>query len=296
MKKTSGDRVFDAFNAVFMTLIIVVMLYPFWNTVIMSFNDAVDSIKGSLYVWPRKFSMFNYQSIFKTDVLFRAFGISVARTVITTAAGIACSGLFAYVLSRKRFVLRGFLTTLLVLTMYVNAGIIPQYYLYRSLGLINNFWVYVLPSLISAFNVIVMRTYINSLPESLIESAKIDGAGELRVCVRIIFPLCLPVMATIALFVAVMSWNSWFDSFIYAPKQNLSTLQYEMMKILSSSMTTGSGMQVDYLAESSGSRNMVTPNSLRSAMTVIATIPILCVYPFLQKYFVKGLNVGSVKE
>jgi putative aldouronate transport system permease protein len=294
MRKSIGDKIIDVVIAFFMLIVVVVMLYPLWNTMITSFNEARDSIKGSLYLWPRKLTLFNYQSVFKTDKVYNAFVVSVSRTVITTALNVFFSGLLAYVLSRKEFVFRKFLTSFMVMTMYINAGLIPQYFLYRSLGLIDNFWVYVLPSLVGAFNVIVIRTYINSLPPSLVESAKIDGASELKTYFSIIFPLCMPVMATVALWVAVGSWNSWFDSFIFAPKQELSTLQYEMMKILSSSMQSGV-RQPDYLAESHTSRSMVTPNSLRAAMTMVATVPILCVYPFLQKYFVT-VNIGSVKE
>ena len=295
MRKSFGDKIIDVIIAFFMFLIVIVMLYPLWNTLIVSFNEARDSIKGGLYLWPRKWSLFNYQSIFKTDKIFKAFLVSVSRTVLTTVLNVFFSGLLAYVLIRKEFVFRRFLTVFMVMTMYINAGLIPQYFLYRNLGLINSFWVYILPSLVGAFNVIVIRTYINSLPPSLVESAKIDGASEMRIYFNIIFPLCLPVLATVALWVAVGSWNSWFDSFIFAPKQELSTLQYEMMKIISSSMQTGV-RQPDYLAEASQqSRNMVTPNSLRAAMTMVATVPILIVYPFLQKYFVT-VNIGSVKE
>lgn len=295
MKKSFGDKVIDAIIVFIMCIIMVVMLYPMWNTLIVSFNDARDSIKGGLYLWPRKWTLYNYQSIFRTDKIFRAFLISVARTVITTILNVFLSGLLAYVLSRKEFVFRRFMTVFMVMTMYINAGLIPQYFLYRSLGLINTFWVYILPSLVGAFNVIVIRTYINSLPASLVESAKIDGASDMRIYFSIIIPLSLPVLATVALWVAVGAWNSWFDSFIFAPKQELSTLQYEMMKIIASSMQTGV-KQPDYLAESSQqSRNMVTPNSLRAAMTMVATVPILIVYPFLQKYFVT-VNIGSVKE
>ena len=295
MRKSFGDKIIDVFIVFFMFMVIVVMVYPLWNTLIVSFNDARDSIKGGLYLWPRKWSLFNYQSIFKTDKIFKAFLISVSRTVLTTVLNVFLSGLLAYVLSHKDFVFRRFLTVFMVKTMYINAGLIPQYFLYRSLGLINSFWVYILPSLVGAFNVIVIRSYINSLPPSLVESAKIDGASEMRIYFSIIFPLCLPVLATVALWVAVGSCNSWFDSFIFAPKQELSTLQYEMMKIIASSMQTGV-RQPDYLAEQSQqSRNMVTPNSLRAAMTMVATVPILIVYPFLQKYFVT-VNIGSVKE
>ncbi|NLG89651.1 MAG: carbohydrate ABC transporter permease [Clostridiaceae bacterium] len=295
MRKSLGDKIIDGIIVFFMCLIVIAMIYPMWNTLIVSFNDARDSIKGGLYLWPRKWSLFNYQSIFKTDKIFKAFLISVSRTVLTTILNVFFSGLLAYVLSHKDFVFRRFLTVFMVMTMYINAGLIPQYFLYRSLGLINTFWVYILPSLVGAFNVIVIRTYINSLPASLVESAKIDGASEMRIYFSIIIPLCLPVLATVALWVAVGAWNSWFDSFIFAPKQELSTLQYEMMKIIASSMQTGV-RQPDYIAEASQqSRNMVTPNSLRAAMTMVATVPILIVYPFLQKYFVT-VNIGSVKE
>lgn len=294
MRKSIGDKIIDLVIAFFMCMVIVVMLYPLWNTLITSFNDARDSIKGSLYLWPRSWTLFNYQSVFKTDKVYNAFLVSVARTVITMVLNVLFSGLIAYVLSHKEFVFRRFMTVFLVMTMYVNAGLIPQYFLYRNLSLINSFWVYILPALVGPFNVIVIRTYINSLPPSLVESARIDGANELKIYFRIIFPLCLPVLATVALWVAVGSWNSWFDSFIFAPKQELSTLQYEMMKILSSSMQSGV-RQPDYLAESQTSRSMVTPNSLRAAMTIVATVPILVVYPFLQKYFVT-INIGSVKE
>jgi len=294
MRKSIGDKIIDVIIAFIMLLIVIVMLYPLWNTLIISFNEARDSIKGSLYLWPRSWTLFNYQSVFKTDKIFNAFVVSVSRTVLTTVLNVFFSGLLAYVLSRKEFVFRRFLTVFMVMTMYINAGLIPQYFLYRSLGLIDRFWVYILPSLVGAFNVIVIRTYINTLPVSLVESAKIDGAGEMKIYFNIIFPLCLPVLATVALWVAVGAWNSWFDSFIFAPKQDLSTLQYEMMKILSSSMQSGV-RQPDYLAESNTSRSMVTPNSLRAAMTMVATVPILVVYPFLQKYFVT-VNIGSVKE
>ena len=294
MRKSNGDRIIDAFIVLFMLIVVVVMLYPLWNTLITSFNDARDSIKGSLYLWPRIWTLFNYQSVFKTEKVFNAFIVSVARTVITMVLNVFLSGLLAYVLSHKEFIFRRFLTVFMVMTMYINAGLIPQYFLYRSLGLIDSFWVYILPALVGAFNVIVIRTYINSLPGSLVESAKIDGATEMKIYFSIIFPLCLPVLATVALWVAVGSWNSWDDSFLFSPKQELSTLQYEMMKILSSSMQSGV-RQPDYLAASQQSRSMVTPNSLRAAMTIVATVPILVVYPFLQKYFVT-VNIGSVKE
>ena len=290
MKRSLGEKIGDVTIITSMCLIIIIMLFPIWNTLVVSFNEARDSLKGSLYLWPRDWTLFNYQSVFKTDKVFNAFLISVYRTLITLVVNVLLSSLLAYILSRKEFVFRKFLTTFMVITMYINAGLIPQYFLYRDLKLIDRFWVYILPTMVSAFNVIVIRTYINTLPDSLVESAKIDGASEMRIFLQIIIPLCLPVMATVALWAAVGAWNDWFTSFIFAPKQNLSTLQYEMMKILSSSMQSGV-RQPDYMASSMQTRSMVTPNSLRAAMT---TVPILIVYPFLQKYFVT-VNIGGVK-
>ncbi|NMA33878.1 MAG: carbohydrate ABC transporter permease [Clostridiaceae bacterium] len=296
MRKSIGDKIVDVIIVLFMLFIIIVMLYPMWNTLAVSFNDARDSIKGGIYLWPRKWSFYNYQSVFRTDKVFNAFLISVARTVLTTILNVFFSGLLAFVLSHRDFVLKRFTTIFMLMTMYINAGLIPTYFLYRNLGLINKFWVYILPALVGAFNVIVIRTYINSLPPSLTESAKIDGATEMKTYFHIIIPMCMPVLATVALWVAVGAWNSWFDSYIFATKQSLSTLQYEMMKIISSSMQQGASQQPDYLQKSSEAQSsMVTPNSLRAAMTMVATVPILVVYPFLQKYFVT-VNIGSVKE
>jgi putative aldouronate transport system permease protein len=181
--------------------------------------------------------------------------------------------------------------------MYFNAGLIPYYFLIKDLHLLNQFLVYIIPGLVSAFNMIVIRTYIQTLPESLIESAKVDGAGDFRIFLTIVLPLCQPVLATVALFVAVGQWNSWFDTFLFASsKQELSTLQYELMKLLSSSMNSNSNPAVAAGADPEAARNMVTPVSIRAAITIVASMPILIVYPFLQKYFVVGMQLGSVKE
>ncbi|MCL2078254.1 MAG: carbohydrate ABC transporter permease [Oscillospiraceae bacterium] len=295
MKRTTLEKVFDVINIFGMFLIVVIMLYPIWNTLVISFNDARDTIRGGITLWPRVWSMFNYQSVFKNEYLLDAFFVSVVRTVISVVINVLSAGLLAYILSRNEFVLRKFLTIFMILTMYVSAGLIPQFFLIRDLGLYNNFWVYVLPGMVGPFNVIVVRTYIKSLPGSLVEAAKIDGAGELRIFLSIIFPLCLPVLATIALWVGVGAWNSWFDSFIFAPAQQHSTLQYELMKMLSASMQFGANQAPEYMMPGQEMRNIVTPNSIRAAMTIVATVPILFVYPFLQKYFVT-VNIGSVKE
>nr|WP_189024870.1 carbohydrate ABC transporter permease [Paenibacillus albidus] len=287
---------FNTFNTLFMIFLVIVTLYPFLNTIVVSFNAGNDTIRGGIYLWPRQFTMQNYNAVFASGTIYNAFLISVARTVLSTLLNIFLTTMLAYTLSRREYVFRKPITTIFVLTMYFNAGLIPNYFLMKDLHLINNFLVYVLPSMISAFNLIVIRTYIGTIPESLVESSRIDGAGDFKIFWRIIFPLCKPVLATIALFVAVGAWNSWFDAFLYtSSRQELSTLQYELMKLLSSSVNANSNPSV---ANGVGAEHatQVTPISIRAAVTVVASVPILMVYPFMQKYFVVGLNVGSVKE
>lgn len=293
------DFLFDSFTKLILIILAVVTLYPFWNTVVVSFNDATDTIRGGLTFWPRKVNLQNYKAVFASGTIYRAFLVSVSRVILSTMGNIFLTSMLAYALSRKEYVLRKQLTFVLILSMYVSAGLIPYYFLIRSLGLINSFWVYVVPGLVNAFNFIVIRTYMGTIPDSLTESARIDGAGDFKIFIRIVFPLITPVLATVALFVAVGNWNAWFDTMIFASgRQDLSTLQYELMKFLASSQNQARsaadvgamGMAKDYAA------SIVTPASIRAAITVVAAAPILVVYPFLQRYFVIGLTVGGVKE
>ncbi|WP_019908508.1 carbohydrate ABC transporter permease [Paenibacillus sp. HW567] len=290
---------FHSFNTVFMICLVLVTLYPFINTIAVSFNAGNDTIRGGIYLWPRVWTTQNYKAIFASGTIYNAFWISVARTVLSTILNIFLTTMLAYTLSRKEYVFRKPITVIFVLTMYFSAGLIPGYFLIKDLNLLGSFWVYIFPSMISAFNMIVIRTYIGTLPESLMESARIDGAGDFKIFMRVVFPLCKPVLATIALFVAVGAWNSWFDAFIYtSSKQSLSTLQYELMKLLSTTMNSNSNPNVaaGVGMDKDSARAMVTPISIRAAITIVASLPILVVYPFMQKYFVVGLNVGSVKE
>jgi len=287
--------VFHTVNTLFLLLISFITLYPFWNTIAVSVNEAMDTIRGGVTFLPRKFTMYNYEVLFRTDAIPRAFLISVARTLINLVTSVFFTAMIAFALSRQEFVLRKPLTFILVLSMYVNAGLIPTFLLIRNLGMYNSFWVYIVPGIVNAFNFVVMRTYMRSIPESIIESARIDGYGDFYIFVRIILPLCLPVLATIGLFVAVGAWNSWFDTMVYnSGNTKLHTLQYKLMEYLQSSQTQGrtaaDSMSLSY------QQNTVTPMSIRAAITVIASLPILVVYPFMQRYFVVGLNVGGVKE
>ncbi len=293
--RTREDLFLDTLIYLFLIFLTFITIYPFLNVLAISLNDAIDSNRGLLGIWPRKFTLYNFQNILSDHQIYHATMISILRTVIGTVLGLTASTVFAYVLSRKDFFLRKFLTAFVLITMYLNAGILPIFFLYRELNLINNFLVYVIPGMVTAFNVIVIKKFIEQLPDSLVESARIDGAGELRILVQIIVPLSLPILATIALFIAVYQWNAWFDTFLYASsRESLSTLQYELMKTLQSAMRNMGSSSVDYVQ--SATSQMTTPQSVRAAMTIIATAPILVVYPFLQKYFVKGLTLGGVKE
>ena len=216
----------------------------------------------------------------------------VARTLIVTLLSLAANAILAFIVSRKRFLFQREVSLFWVITMYVNGGMIPTFLLYKGLGLTNNFWVYVIPGMVSAFNMLVIRTYMNGIPDSLEESAQLDGAGYSTIFLKIYSPLCKPVYATVALFVAVGQWNSWFDAMLYnRMSSNLTTLQYELMKLLSS--VTNQGTSAEAMKNAAGT---VTPTSVRAAATIITMLPIICIYPFLQKYFVAGLTLGGVKE
>jgi putative aldouronate transport system permease protein len=292
IRKSPADITFIIINTTLLTLFCVFTLYPILNTLAISFNEAVDTLTGGIYLLPRKFTIQNYKTVFNMSSLMRGAYISVSRTVIATVLHMILTALLAYVLTRKEFLLNKFVSLFYVLTMYVNGGLIPGFILFRNLGLTNSFWVYIIPGAISAFNMIVIRTYMNGLPDSLVESAQVDGAGHMRIFWKIILPLCKPVMATVALFIAVGHWNSWFDAMIYnSGRPDLTTLQYELMKLLSSvSQQTGDPNTAQHTA------NMVTPESIRAAASIITALPIVCLYPFLQRYFVTGLTIGGVKE
>jgi len=293
--------IFTTLNTCYLLFLCVVMLYPMLNTLAISFNEPLDTVRGGIYILPRKFTLYNYYVVLNMDTIYNAFYISVTKTIVIVVTNLVFTSMLAYTLSRKEYIFRKFITTVFVLTMYFNAGLIPNYLLIKNLGMINTFSVYWIPHIVSAFNLIVIRTYIKTLPESLIESARIDGAKEFRIYWQIVMPLIVPTLATIALFVAVGSWNSWFDTFLYnSGKPELSTLQYELQKLLATTMTAstraGAPAGGAVSAAQAGSSNVSTPQSIRAAITIITAVPILFVYPFLQRYFIHGLAIGSVKE
>lgn len=292
IKTSAWDKVFVVCNTLFMVAFVVITLYPVLNTLAISFNDGTDALRGGIYLWPRKWTLKNYITVLQKQNLITGAYITVARTVSGTLLALAANAILAFIVSRKNFLFKRELSLFWVITMYVNGGMIPTFLLYRGLHLTNSFWVYIIPGMFSAFNMLVIRTYMAGIPDSLEESAQLDGAGYTTIFLKIISPLCKPVYATVALFVAVGQWNSWFDAMLYnRMSSNLTTLQYELMKLLSS--VTNQGTSAEAMKNAAGT---VTPTSVRAAATILTMLPIICLYPFLQRYFVTGLTIGGVKE
>ena len=292
IKTSVWDKVFVVCNTLFMVLFVIITLYPVLNTLAISFNDGTDALRGGIYLWPRKWTLQNYSTVLQRQNLITGAYITVARTVLGTLLALAANAVLAFIVSRKDFLFKRELSLFWVITMYVNGGMIPTFLLYRGLHLTNSFWVYVIPGMFSAFNMLVIRTYMAGIPDSLEESAQLDGAGYTTIFLKIISPLCKPVYSTVAHFVAVGQCNSWFDAMLYnRMSSNLTTLQYELMKLLSS--VTNQSASAEAMKNAAGT---VTPTSVRAAATILTMLPIVCLYPFLQRYFVTGLTIGGVKE
>ncbi len=290
VKSTKSEKAFDYVLLVFCLFLIVITVYPFLNVLAISLNDSMDTMRNVNFIIPRKFTLSNYTYIFRENNLGGAFVMSVVKTVVGVVLGVICTSMLAYVLSRKDFYFNKFFTIIFIITMYVSGGMIPEYLLLtRTLKLGNNFWVYIIPGIIWVYNVILMRSFIEGLPIALQEAAKLDGANDFTIWYKVILPLCTPSLATVALFIAVGQWNSFMDTYLYA--RDLPTLQYVLYEIMEQAT-----IQIDPHAVSSQMTNAVSPMSVRMAITIVATVPILVVYPFLQKYFVGGMTLGAVKD
>jgi putative aldouronate transport system permease protein len=283
---------FGAINAAFMLLVCACTLYPFLYIVTSSLS-AFNASASGLSLIPRSFTTDNYARVLADPLIFSGFRNTILRTALGTALSLLAVFALAYPLSKKYLPNRNLWTGLVVFTMFFSGGLIPSYLLVRGLGLLDKPWALVLPELISAYNLVIVRNYMQTIPSSLEESAKMDGANDIAILFRIILPICKPIIATIALWVAVWHWNAWFDCMIYITKPALEVLQLVMRRIViqgSDQLTEmlGRGMAMDM-------DQYITPEGLKSATIIVTTFPILCVYPFVQKYFMKGILVGSLK-
>ena len=280
---------FDYFLVVVFLILLLITLYPFLNVLAISLNDATDTIKNVNFIIPRKFTLSNYKYVFEEGGIVKPLFMSIAKTVVGTLAGVVCTAMLAYTLSRRDFVFHKLFTLIFVITMYVGGGMIPENLLImRTLKLGNNFLVYIIPGLIWVYNMILVRSFIDGLPPALQEAAQLDGANDFQIWYKVVMPLCTPVIATIALYYAVGQWNSFMDTYLYA--KELPTLQYKLYEIMSQAT-----MQLDTHTTTNATQ-AVTPMAIRMAVTVVATVPIIVVYPFVQKYFVGGMTLGAVKN
>lgn len=293
IKKTPGEQVFDVFNVIFMALIALVMILPMVHVFSISFSEGQESIKGGFFFYPHGFNLEGYKTIFKDPLLVRSYGNTILYVVGNTLFTLVFTAMTAYPLSVAGFRLKKFVTIFLTITMFISGGTIPTYILMRNLKLVNTIWVMMIPFCVGAYNVILFRTFFQGIPPALREAAIIDGASEMRVLFNIILPSSKAIFATIGLFTIVGKWNSWFDALIYLNAETMYPLQMILRKIL---FNTDSSMKnMDPITRQLFSTNKVTGQNIKMAAIIVTTLPILCVYPFVQKYFVKGVFVGTIK-
>ncbi|ANA79047.1 binding-protein-dependent transport systems inner membrane component [Paenibacillus vortex V453] len=292
-----GDKVMMVIIYIFLALLAFVTFYPFWNGLVISFNSGSDTAMGGVTFWPRDFTLENYGIVFQDTRLLNGFKISVLRTVIGTISSILVTSIFAYGMTKSELIGRKYYMIMCIITMYFGGGLIPTFMLVRGLGLMDSFWVFIIPGLVSVWNMIIFRTFFNGLPNGLEESAKIDGCGNWGIFFKIILPLSGPVIATLSLFTAVSHWNEWFLPSIYINNENLLPIQTMLRQILNSNIMSEQMSNLDSASQAVLSRmQSVTSKSLSMATMMVATLPIIMVYPFVQKHFVKGVLVGSLKE
>lgn len=290
MKRGKRERLFDFCNVLFLSFFIALIIFPLWNIIVLSFNDGYDAMKGGIYLWPRKFTLDNYTTILKDKTVYRAFGVTVVKTILGVIAHLFVTGIAAYAMSKPQLVGRKVFIRMGIITMYFYGGMIPTFLVVKQLGLTNSFWVYIIPALFSFYDMIILMNFFKGLPISLEESAKIDGANYFQVFIKIILPLSLPVLATIALFHGVYQWNDYFTAKLYITDKSLYPIQYYLYQILTSAGAASSAKAGVYISKA------YTTQSLQQATMIITTLPIMLVYPFLQKYFISGMMVGGVKE
>ena len=293
MNQSFAGRVFDVFNSLGMALFVIVMFYPFINTVAISLNEGMDAVRGGIYLWPRKFTLTNFQLAFRSPGMLRGAMVSVMRTTVGVLTSVVCTALLGYIVTCRRFMGRKLIRVVFIITMYFGGGLIPTYLLMVRLGFVNTFAVYWVPGLFSAYYMILASSYIQNIPESLFESARIDGASEMRILFQFVIPLCIPMLACIAIYSGVGHWNSWFDVNIYSQDGRWDNLQIILYRLLTQSSAIS--MMTEQMALYEAMRNL-QPVTVRAAITVVVVVPIIMIYPFFQRFFISGITLGSVKQ
>ena len=287
---TGGERTFETINLIVLILIGALMLFPFLNMAAKSFSSENAILTGKVLFWPVGFQTGTYKYVIRQAQFWNSFKVSVMITLMGTAGAMIISCLTAYPLSKTWLYGRKPLLLLFVFTMLFGGGMVPSYLLMRSLGLINTIWVLFVPAMLSVYNMILLKNFFEDIPDSIEESAELDGAGSLRILVSIVLTMSLPAIATIGLFYAVGFWDNYMSGLLYITKPELKPLQQYLYEIVTESINVDKEMSMD--AQENAALNT---DAIRSATIMLACVPIMCVYPFLQKYFVKGMRVGSVK-
>lgn len=290
-KKKININGFNIINYTVMFFLLFICLYPFWYVFIYTISNPDTAI--DIVLLPKDLTIQNYIKVLELDGIFSATGMSVARTVIGTLVHVTCVMFLGYLFTKPMYC-RKFFYRMVVITMYISGGVIPTYLVYMTYGLTNSFWIYILPAAVSAYNVILCKTFVENLPVSLEESARLDGAGHLVIFWKIVLPLSKAIVATIVVFSAVAQWNAWTDNYIYNTSGKFDTLQLILKTYLNEAT------QMAALLEATGDVDILldyqpTPMSIRMTITMVTLIPILCVYPYMQRYFVKGVMVGAIK-
>ncbi len=291
MKRTKGEQIFNTFNILILLFIGFISLYPFLYTLTMSLSTAAEANSVGLHLFPKTFSFAAYKIVLSSGDFATGFMNSVSRAMLATFLTLTATCIAAYPLSRKELPHRGMITFLIVFTMIFNGGIVPMYLLIKNLNMINTIWSLVLPTTLTAFNIIVVKNFFQQIPESFAESARIDGASEIGILFKIYIPLSKPVLATVALWTAVMHWNAWFDAMIYITSDKKQVLQTFLQRII----IQNSDKLLD-LGVATTEVTQFTSETIKAATVIVTVLPIIIVYPFLQKYFVKGIVLGGVKE
>lgn len=294
-KESAGERIFGIVNILLLMFIGAATLFPFLNIVARSLNESIDTIKGGITIYPRMFTLNNFKHIFNDNDVPRAYLITILRTLTGTTIAVISTIMAAYAVSRKTLPGRKWIMLYILVPMFFSGGFIPSVINIRELGLANNFWVYVLPMSFGIYHMIITMSYLKTIPDALEESAKIDGASYTKVFISIILPLSAPILATITLMFAVMHWNSWMDAFLYVTDKKL----HHMQMLLARMIMLNEAANTETMLQSGGGDYErvlpITPESIKAAAVVVTILPIVCFYPFLQKYFIKGMMIGSVK-
>ncbi len=290
--RSREDRIINIVTAVLCILVLIVTVYPVYYCLIYSFNDGKDAAKQALYFWPRKFSLENYKIVFQNKAIYPAFIMTMLRSIVGTVLAVFCMAMAAYALSKDNLKGRKVYMIMGVITLYFSAGVVQSYLLYREMRLLDSFWVYILPNIFQFYYIILFISFLRELPAALEESAQMDGAGYFTILFKIIIPLSTPVIATVSLFVGVWHWNDWFHPAFFIQNESLMTLPAVLMR----AMSLAEAQQTLQKMIAVPSQSSTTMESVRYAMLIVSILPVTIIYPFVQKFFLKGMMLGAVKE